>query len=146
MTTDAAVETRSTVLDTLLSPSGEKLNIRLDKFAALDGWDLQRKFVEYAVSKDRDFRREYTLEVLSYATLLKDGHEIPFSTDALIDNHLGSWQNIQTLFEAILLDNGIDPKTHADRPDYWSEAGAQMAIAFLAEATKLFGPIFAQKV
>jgi hypothetical protein len=126
----------------LTTPIGLKV-IDIAKFPAMDGWDLQEQFVRFAASTDREFRRAYTLEVLSYATvLMDDGGRLPLSTDALINNHLGSWENVKAVFEEVLMQNGINPKTHADRPTYWSDAGAQMATAFIASTSELLGPAF----
>ncbi len=126
----------------LQTPIGLKV-IDIAKFPAMDGWDLQEQFVRFAASTDREYRRQYTLEVLSYATvLMEDGGRLPLSTDALINNHLGSWENVRDVFEEVLRQNGINPKTHADRPAYWSEAGAQMATSFIAATTELLGPAF----
>jgi len=124
----------------ITTPFGVKL-IAIEKFSAMDGWDLQEQFIRFAASTDREFRRAYTLEVLSYAKVVQeDGGELPLSTDALINNHLGSWENVRDVFEEILSQNGIDPKKHADRPDYWSAAGAEMASSFLAATSSLLGP------
>lgn len=121
-------------------PSGETKSVKILKFAALDGWDIQAKFVEFAASTDRQMRREFTLEILSYAKVISGDMEIPLTTDALIDNHLQTWPNIEAVFEQVLSVNGIDPKTHADKTHYWANAGAEMALAFIAEASKLMGP------
>src|SRR6202035_2436795 len=120
--------------------SGQVRQIKITKFSAMDGWELQRKFIEFAASSDKEFRRQYTFEILAYATVVSNGQEIPLRTDALIDNHLEKWENVERVFEEVLLANGINPKTHADRPNYWASAGAEMAIAFIAEASKLMGP------
>lgn len=125
---------------TIKLPSGENKAIKISMFAALDGWDIQAKFVEFAASTDRAIRREFTMEVLSYAKAMSGDMEIPLTTDALIDNHLQTWPNIEAVFEEVLRVNGIDPKTHADRTHYWASAGAEMALAFIAEASKLIGP------
>jgi hypothetical protein len=117
-----------------------KRDIEVRKFAAMDGWDIQAKFIEFATSSDRETRRAFTLEVLSYATVHHNDSKLPLTTDALIDNHLGSWENVKKVFEEVLMANGIDPKTHADNPNYWQKAGAEMAVAFIAETTKLIGP------
>lgn len=124
-------------------PSGEKKSIKISMFAALDGWDIQAKFVEFAASTDRQVRREFTLEVLSYAKAMSGDMEIPLITDALIDNHLQTWPNIESVFEEVLRINGINPKTHADKTHYWANAGAEMALAFIAEASNLIGPAMA---
>jgi hypothetical protein len=120
--------------------NGELRKVEISNFSALEGWEIQNRFIEFASSSDRDFRREFTFEVLAYAKVMVGGVEIPLKTDALINNHLQGWQNIKIVFEAVLMQNGIDPNTHADRPNYWSEAGAEMAVSFIAEAAKLMGP------
>jgi hypothetical protein len=124
----------------ITNASGQKRLVKITRFAALDGWDIQQRFVDFAISRDKEFRKQFTLEIMRYSTVINGNVEIPLVTDALVDNHLQSWQNVQLVFEAVLLDNGIDPKTHAERPHYWSNAGAEMAVSFIAEASKLFGP------
>lgn len=121
-------------------PDGTMKFIRIALFKALDGWDIQSNFVTFAASTDRVVRRAFTLEVLSYAAVIAGENEIPLTTDALIDNHLQTWENVQLVFEEVLRSNGIDPTTHADRTSYWANAGAEMALAFIAEATKLMAP------
>lgn len=121
-------------------PNGEIKNVDISLFAALDGWDIQAKFLEFAATTDRQIRRAFTLEVLSYARIIIGELSIPLTTDALIDNHLQTWQNIESVFHEILVLNGIDPKTHADKTHYWADAGAEMAVSFIAEAAKLMGP------
>ncbi|QVJ12641.1 hypothetical protein [Pseudomonas phage PSA09] len=123
-------------------PDGRQTRVQIEAWSALDGWELQRRFVEFAVSMDSDFRRAFTMEILSYAKVMlgDDDSGIQLTTAAVINNHLGSWKNVELVFNSVLQHNGIDPTTHADRPDYWEQAGSQMAIAFLAEASKLIGP------
>lgn len=122
-------------------PDGKKKTVRIDPIPALDGWDIQARFVEFAASHDKDFRRSYTLEVLAYAAVdVAKGEFVPLKTSAVIDNHLGSWQNVERVFEEVLMQNGINPKTHADRPVFWEKAGAEMATSFIAEVTRIFGP------
>lgn len=124
-------------------PGGEKRQVNISHFPALDGWEIQHRFVEFAAASDRHSRREFTLEVLSYATVKVGANDMPLSTDALIDNHLRSWENIAEVFEAVLMFNGIDPKTHANQPRYWAEVGEQMAVAFWSTASELLGPALA---
>jgi|SRR5579864_964457 len=125
----------------LRTPQGTIKVIAIEKFPAMDGWDIQERFVQFAASHDKDFRREYTLEVLTYAKVVQaDGGNLPLSTDALINNHLGSWENVRDVFEEVLRQNGIDPKTHADTPQYWAKAGSEMATSFIASVTELLGP------
>lgn len=125
------------------TPKGEVKNIKIKLFDAMDGWVLQHRFIEFASSNDIQIRRQYTVDVLAYAVVVLDtSQEIPLTTDALIDNHLQTWQNVSEVFDEILKRNGIDPKTHADKPDYWAEAGSIMATHFVAECAKLMGPAF----
>lgn len=125
---------------------GKTAHLDIKKFAALDGWDIQRRYISFAASdprRDKDFRREFTLEILSYVTVVKEGGQvIPLSTDALIDNHLGSWENVELAFKSALSENGIDPDTHANRANIWADAGAEMATSFIAAASQLIGPAF----
>lgn len=123
------------------SATGPTRYVRINHFAPLDGWELQNKFIDFARSKDAEFRRAYTMQILGYATLVfDDGREMDLATSAVIDNHLETWQNIQLVFNEVLKANGVDPLTHAEDANYWSKAGSEMAIAFLAEASKLMGP------
>lgn len=124
-------------------PSGEQREVKISLFQALDGWDIQNKFIDFASTQDRALRREFTLEILSYAQVMVDGNGIPLSTDALIDNHLQTWANVELVFNEVLMRNGINPQTHAEKPNYWANAGAEMAIAFIAETTKLMAPALA---
>ena len=125
----------------LPSKLGQNKLVIVETFPALVGWDMQRRFVEFAASTDPKIRLQYTMDVLSYAKVLVGENEIPLSTNSLIDNHLESWENIKTVFEEVLRTNGINPETHANQPNYWTEVGAQMAMAFCAECVKLFGPV-----
>jgi hypothetical protein len=128
---------------TITLPSGEEKKIKISMFPALDGWDLQNRFVEFASSTNGEVRRIYTMDVLSYAKVVVNGGELPLSTDALIDNHLQTWQNVKSVFEEILAINGINPATHAEKPHYWADAGAEMATAFIAATASMIGPAMA---
>lgn len=114
--------------------------VAVEFFSALDGWEIQLRFLEFAASTDKDFRRAFTMEVLSYAKVLSGETAYPLSTDGLINNHLETWANVEAVFEGVLRYNGIEPKTHANKPHFWADAGAEMAIGFIAETTKLMGP------
>jgi hypothetical protein len=117
----------------LSMPNGQTRRISIERFGAMDGWDIQERFVRFAASKDKVMRREYTMEVLRYAKVLtNDGGTLPLTTDALIDNHLGSWENIRDVFEEILRHNDIDPKEHCHRANFWADAGSDMATSFVA--------------
>jgi hypothetical protein len=119
---------------------GGKKEVEIGRFAALDGWEIQHKYKQFAINADKAFRRAFTMEVLSVCFVIVNGNKIPLITDAVIDNHLESWPNIKTVFDATLRENGIDPETHADNPSYWAEVGNTMAIAFLAACNNLIEP------
>lgn len=118
--------------------------IQLKAFEAMAGWDLQRQYIEFAQTKDVAFRKAYTMAVLAYASVVLDEVEIPLTTDALIENHLGNWQNVKAVFEGVLKFNGIDPETHAEKLNYWADAGAEMAVNFIAQIPQLIIPLMAQ--
>lgn len=125
----------------ITTPNDSIKSVSIEYFPPMDGWEIQNDFRRFASSTDKEFRRKYTMEVLSYCQIIADnGSKIPLTTSALISNHLQSWQNIEIVFEQTLIHNGIDPKSHANQSAFWSEAGAEMAIAFIAEASKLMGP------
>ncbi len=127
-------------------PNGTPKLISVLTFPALVGWDMQQRFMEFAATTDSQVRTKYTMDVLAYAKVISGDNELPLSTDALIDNHLGSWENIKIVFDAVLTLNGINPLTHADKPQFWSDAGEKMAIAFVAESIKLFGPALQMEI
>jgi hypothetical protein len=120
--------------------NGSKKYIQITLFSALEGWEFQRRFVEFAASTDADVRRQYTMDVLKFATVVVGSNEIPLSTSALIDNHLETWQNLKDVFEGVLAANGISPESHANQTHFWEKAGQEMAVAFIAEASKMIGP------
>lgn len=125
----------------ITTPNGEVKTIVINQFPALDGWDIQQRFVEFAASHDKELRKAFTLEVLAYASVqLAADRFMPLTTAAIIDNHLCDWKNVQKVFEETLKQNGIDPATHADQPMYWAKAGAEMATSFIAECSNLLGP------
>lgn len=123
-------------------PSGRVNEILIKHFPALDGWEIQLKYRDFVRSEDKDFRRKFTMEVLSHAEVVGEEINFPLQTDAIIDNHLGTWQNVQQIFDAVLSHNGIDPNYHAEKANHWAQAGSEFAIGFVAEATKLIGPAF----
>jgi len=127
------------------TPQNTSAKIHISQFKALDGWEIQARYTAFCAShpsKDKAFRRDFTMEILSYVRVVKGDQEYEMKTDALIDNHLGTWENIEMVFKETLKHNGIDPETHANRTNHWAEAGAELAIGFIAEASKLMGPAF----
>lgn len=118
--------------------------IKVSDFDALEGWDLQRRYIEFAQTKDSAMRKEFTMEILRHAAVVLDETEIPLTTAALINNHLGNWMNVKEVFEGVLKHNGIDPETHAEKLGYWADAGAELAVNFIAQIPQLIIPLMAQ--
>lgn len=117
----------------LMHPAGAAKVIEISQFTAMDGWRLQEEFIRFALTDDKKIKRDYVFDVLRYAKVIqKDGGTLPLSTDALVNNHIGSADNMKMVFEEILALNQIDPQTHAKRLHYWAEAGGEMASSFLA--------------
>lgn len=119
----------------------EKKMIKANAFGAMEGWDLQRRFIDFRSSKDPDERKAFTAEVLGYASVLIGDQELALSSTALIENHLVTWQNIKIVFEEVLRKNGIDPENHGDRPEYWAEAGGMLAFSFLTNCGNFIKPM-----
>lgn len=125
---------------------GSKKNIIIERMGAMEGWDMQRRYTEFVMSKDKDFRAAFTMDVLSHAKVDQGGDQkLPLTTGALIDNHLQTWTNVKEVFEEVLRHNGIDPETHAENPGYWANAGGEMAAAFLGATIELMGPLLQGK-
>ena len=121
---------------------GSKTLVNIQDIPALEAWDLQADYTAFCLTTDKAARRAFTMHVLSFATVVMEEVELPLKTDALINNHLRTWTGIRQVFEAVLMRNGINPATHAEKPHYWSNAGSQMAVAFVAEASQLIAPAF----
>jgi len=105
--------------------NGEQRMIGLSRFPAMDGWDIQHRYLEFISTTDKQIRRAYTLEVLSYAHVIIGETHLPISTSAVVESHLQSWSAVDKIFRAVLMHNGIDPDTHADRPGYWESVGGE---------------------
>lgn len=130
-------------MKTITHPDGSQVLVKLLDIDALDCWEIQRGYVDFCMTDDPKFRREFTMAVLQYAVVVLDEIELPLKTDALVNNHLRTWNNLKEVFEGVLIKNGIDPETHAQKPNYWQNAGAEMAVSFIAEASKLMAPAIA---
>lgn len=129
-------------METISHADGSKTLVKIQDIPALDAWELQADYTEYCLTTDKISRRAFTMRVLSFASIVLEETELPLKTDAMINNHLRTWVGIKQVFEAVLFRNGINPATHAEKPHYWSNAGAEMAVAFVAEASKLIAPAF----
>lgn len=125
---------------TLTHQDGTQTLVKVNPIAALDAWDIQHRYIDFCMSTDAIFRAKFTREILTHAVVCLEEVELPLKTDALINNHLRTWMGVKQVFEGVLSANGIDPETHAEKPNYWSNAGAEMAVSFVAEASKLMAP------
>lgn len=109
-----------------------KKQIRFLKFPALEGWDIQDRFAAFANSTDPAVRRAYVLRVLGFARVLVGQHELPLSTGALIDNHLCTADNVGAVFAGVMVFNGVDVKAAANRSDYMTAVGNEIATSFVS--------------
>ncbi len=109
-----------------------KKQIRFLKFPALEGWDIQDRFAAFANSTDATTRRAYVLRVLGFVRVLIGQHELPLSTAALIENHLCTAENIGIVFAATLAFNNIDVNAAANRSDYVTAIGNEIATSFVS--------------
>ncbi|QEG09511.1 hypothetical protein TROPICALSUN_32 [Erwinia phage vB_EamM_TropicalSun] len=125
----------------IITVNGKNKEIEIGKFAALEGWDLQRQYTEFLATRDTNERINYTMLILSHASVVIGDERVKLKTSALVDNHLVDWRNVEAVFKAVLIENGIDPERHAERPDYWSNVGGEIASSFIAQAVQMIGPL-----
>ena len=126
---------------TVAFTDGASKVILIERFKALDCWRIQSRFIDFATTGDQDFKKKFTLEVLGHAHVMIDAtNKMRIATEAVVDNHLRSSENVEAVFEAVLSLNGIDPKTHAKKSNYWANAAEEMASSFVAEIFKAYGP------
>lgn len=133
----------------ITTPDGRNATAIVNRFPALEGWEIQNDFIRFSVSDDKEFKKQFTLRVLSYVVLHFSGdHKVQLKTSALIDNHLGTWENLRDVFNAVLSENGIDPETHAvNQVNLWAQKfGDNAAISFYAKASELLAPAFAAMI
>lgn len=117
-----------------------RVKFKISHFPPLTGWELLRQYGEYVASNDPAFRTRFTLLVLSHASEVVGDNEMPLNGADVVNTSLDSWDDIETLFNAVLGYNGIrtDP-AETDRRR-WEVAGEDMAASFLAAVKELIGP------
>ncbi|WGN90792.1 hypothetical protein [Burkholderia phage vB_BglM_WTB] len=124
-----------------LDGNNGKIDVTITKFPALVGWEMQNDFREFVRSNDKAFRRAFTFAVLEYARVIRNGQEQLLKTDALVNNNLETWQNVERVFTEILRYNGIEADTFAAQMENWAEqAGSKLAVYFIASMGDLIGP------
>ncbi|QRE00390.1 hypothetical protein [Burkholderia phage BCSR52] len=136
----------------IIELEGKKNNaiiVSLLDFPALIGWEMDREFMNFVASEDKDYCREFMFEVMKYAKVLKDGAEFPLTTAALIENQLETWQNIKLVFNAVLRHNGIDPEGHLKDSvmwKYWDKVGERVAISAMAHMGAIADAVVSEKL
>ena len=128
-------------MDIKIANGEHETTVKIMKIPAMDAWEIQRQYTEFVLSKDPDYRKQFTMRLLAFAVIKTETGEIPLATSDVINNHLGNWKNLKEVFDKVLSHNGIDPETHAEKQHYWSHAGAEMAAAFITESVRLIGPL-----
>lgn len=129
-------------IETVVHPDGKKVQVLINFFPACDGYELQKQYIDFVRSSDEKFRRDYLSRIMTFAEIIKEESNLKLLTPQIIDNHLMTWQNIDQIFRAILMKNGIDPESHAQKAGYWEQVGKEMAVSFIAELSLLAGPAF----
>lgn len=134
-------ETKSDDILEIVTESGKR-QIRLLKFGAMDGWELKHQLKEYTESKDSGFRINFTMAILSYTEVInEDNTSTRLSNPALVNAALESWENLELVFNTVLLHNNIDVKMAIERNKQWIFAGQEMATAFIAATTEYIKPV-----
>lgn len=114
--------------------------VTLHQFSALDGWEIKHQYRAFLETTDQAFRMQFTVGVLSHASVRSFGEEMRLSGPQVINDQLESWQNVDAVFHAVLAYNGVrvDPAEVERRR--WQVAGEDMAKAFLASVSDLMTP------
>jgi hypothetical protein len=113
------------------------LQVRMERFPALEGYEISRAYRNYVSSKDPDFRRAFVLGVLQYATV----DDISLVSVEVINIKLETWRNVEKVFYAVLTGNDIDIELEEEKTNYWAIAGADLAASFIAASAKLMLPL-----
>lgn len=115
--------------------------INLTYFGAMEGLKIRQLYREVISSpRDTKFLEDFVKNVMGHVTVTVGQKEIPLSTTAMIDNHLQSWTNIETVLNAQLSHNSIVPYFHEEHSSYWNKVGADMAVSFMASVQQLINP------
>jgi hypothetical protein len=120
------------------TPHGTK-EVLFTKFSALDGLEFRDRFTAFANSRDPKYRRAYVMAVLSSVFVIVGSQRFAMSTSALIDNHLCTEENIQSVFIGALAFNGIHPSDCAGRVHTMTAIGNEIATSFLSECMDSMG-------
>jgi len=117
------------------------LRVRIERFPAMDGFDLRRRTQEHAETKDRAIRRDFTIEVLSFAVVIaSDGEETRLNSAEVINSVCADWTVLEAVFFAVLERNRIDPTSAEFHMKCWQFAGGEMAERLVATLVRLSGP------
>jgi hypothetical protein len=111
--------------------------ITLCVFPAFEGFELNRRYrTDYRLNSDSNVRAAYALDVLSHAEYNGKRLDSVTTVNAVCE----TWQNLETVFHAVLKFNGVDLELSEEKARWFDKAGAELAITFIAEATRLMVP------
>ncbi len=111
--------------------------ITLCVFPAFEGFELNRRYrTDYRLNSDSRTRAAYALQVLSYAEYKGTRLDSVEAVNTICE----SWQNLETVFHAVLKFNGVDLELSEEKARWFDKAGQELAITFIAEATRLMVP------
>ncbi len=111
--------------------------ITLCVFPAFEGFELNRRYrTDYRLNSDSRTRAAYALQVLSYAQY----KDVRLDSVETVNAICETWQNLETVFHAVLKFNGVDLELSEEKARWFDKAGQELAITFIAEATRLMVP------
>lgn len=89
----------------LTDQSGRVRNFKISKFPAVAGREIVTKYPVSNIPKIGEYQvsEEIMLKAMAYVVVVTaDSPEIPLTTRALVDNHVGDWETLAKLEWAIL--------------------------------------------
>jgi hypothetical protein len=117
------------------------LKVGLEKMPAFDGFEAKRRAIEFSETNDARVRRAFVLDVMSFAVVIaQDGNQERLDSAAAIDYHCKGWSALETILNAVLTENGIDPASTEFHLKAWRHVGAEVADRFVAALTNLSTP------
>ncbi|MCO8321487.1 hypothetical protein ABEG10_25250 [Burkholderia cenocepacia] len=126
---------------------GVERGVNFGMMPATVGYMLADEFEQkYLLSKDREERRAFLLEVVSYASVESEqGVFEPLSDVAAVDRLVGHWSNLESIFHACLLKNDIDyQRIEEVSMKAWERAGERFANEFYQASIKMALPMLEQ--
>ncbi len=120
-----------------ITTSAGTKQVKIERFPALDGYEISRAYRDYVMSKEPEFRRAFVRQILSYASV----EETTLDTTKAIDNLLENWRNVEKIFLSVLQVNNVDTHLEEEKNNYWNSVGETLAAYFIAGSARLMLPL-----